>query len=236
MAYEQEYSATSSAGGHFETTTVHAGDVLTLTEEQRQSGQHAMSLPQFELAIEINASALLATINAWAEEKRPSFTTLLMQAVGKGLDLFPLLNATFISTEQLKLHPHVNLAVAVETPERLQFPVVLDVNHQTVLTLQAELKRLTEVARQQLHLEETEGATFTLANLGMLGISEFRASVRPPQVAMLTAGAISYRLVMTGNRIINLPFFTFKLACDERVVDPAMAAKFLRKLKEALEE
>lgn len=217
------------------------GDIITLNSKQKQPGgqmiESMTQIPQFDVSMEINASAMLAKINQWTEEERPSFTAVLIQGVGKALQVFPLLNATFISEDNIKLHPHANIAVAVDTPIGLDLPVLLNVNQQTILGLDKELQRLSEKARKnELSSHDTEGATFTVSNLGMFGVSEFRALVQPPQLAILTVGAISYRLVMTGNRIINLPFFTVKLTADQRVIDAAMAARFLRKLKEILEE
>lgn len=221
--------------------SAHPGDILVLSPEQQRVGEQLIysvtRIPQFHVSMEMNASAILAKINQWAEETRPSFTTFLLQGVGKTLEAFPVFNATFVADDSIKLHPHVHLAVAIDTPTGLQLPVVLDVTGQTILHIDQELKRLTHKAQNgELNLHDTEGATFTVFNLGMFGIAEFSAIINPPQLATLAAGAISYRLVMTGNRIINLPFFTLKLIADHRVIDAAMAAKFLRKLKEILEE
>lgn len=217
------------------------GDVIPLSQEQRQAGKELLQsvtrIPQFHASMEINASAMLAKINQWTEETRPSFTAFLLQGVGKVLEVFPVFNATFMADENIKLHPHVHLAVAMDSPTSLQLPVVLDVTQQTILAIDKELKRLTQKAQKgELSSHDKEGATFTVFNLGMFGVAEFSAIITPPQIAALAAGAISYRLVMTGNRIINLPFFTIKLLADHRVIDAIMAAKFLRKLKEILEE
>jgi pyruvate dehydrogenase E2 component (dihydrolipoamide acetyltransferase) len=217
------------------------GDVIPLSQEQRQAGEHLIQsvsrVPQFYVAMEINASAMLAKINQWAEDTRPSFTAFLLQGVGKTLEAFPVFNATFVEEERIKLHPQVHLAVAVDTPAGLQLPVVLDVTRQTILTIDQELKRLTQKAQKgELSPHDKEGGTVTVFNLGMFGVAEFSTIITPPQIAALAAGAIAYRLVMTGNRIINLPFFMMRLLADQRVIDAIMAAKFLRKLKEILEE
>ncbi len=221
--------------------SAHAGDVLVLSPEQQRVGEQLIysvtRIPQFHVSMEMNASAILAKINQWAEETRPSFTAFLLQGVGKALEAFPIFNATFIADNSIKLHSQAHIAVAIDTPAGLQLPVVLDVAGQTILNIDQELKRLTQKAQNgELGLHDTEGATFTVFNLGMFGIAEFSAIINPPQLATLSVGAISYRLVMTGNRIINLPFLTLKLIADHRVIDAAMAAKFLRKLKEILEE
>lgn len=225
---------------HVDLSGAAAGDILTLTDIQQQraqSGQELSKHPYFTMSMEINASSLFADNNQWTEEKRPSFTTLLVQQAGKILQIFPLLNGTYVTEERIKLHHHAHIAVAVDTPSGMVFPVLLDVNQQTILDLDHELKRLTEKARHDgLSPHDIEGATFTVANLGMFGVTEFRPMIYTPQLAVLAIGAISYRLVMTGNRIINLPFFTITMTCDACVIDAAMSAQFLRKLKEGLEE
>lgn len=241
MKNEERFAGNTSDSPNDTAVSAEPGDIITLSSEQKHTGEQMIQsikqIPHFHVSMEINASAILAKINQWAEEKRPSFTAFLIQGVGKSLQAFPLLNATFVSEDSIKLHPQIHIAVAVDMPAGLRLPVLLNVARQTILELDKELKRYTEKARNnELSLHETEGATFTISNLGMFGVSEFSAIIHPPQLAILAAGAISYRLVMTGNRIINLPFFTVKLTSDRRVIDAAMAAKFLRKLKEILEE
>lgn len=218
---------------------VNAGDIITLSHLQNRPGTQVVqnTSASFDLSIEINASAMLAKINAWEEEKRPSFTVFLVQGAGKALQSFPLINATFISDDSIKLHSSVNVAVAVDSSEGQVFPVLNNVNNRPLTELQTALKTLSEQAVQaELNPEDLNEATFSMLNLGKFGIADFRAPVYAPQVASLAIGTINYRLVMTGNRIINLPFFNAKLSCDLRVIDIAMAARFLAKLKDVLEE
>ena len=226
---------------HDDILSAEPGDIITLSSEQihmrDQMVKSVTEVPQFHVSMEINASTILANINQWAEEKRPSFTAFLVQGVGKALQAFPSLNATFVSNDRIKIHPQIHIAVAIDTPAGVTLPVLLDVSRQTILGLDKELRRLRKKAlHEELSPHDTEGATFTIANLGIFGVSEFTTIIHPPQVAALAIGAISYRLVMTGNRIINLPFFTVTLTADYRVINTAMAAKFLRKFKEILEE
>ncbi len=218
---------------------VNAGDIITLSHLQNRPGTQTVQDPPapFDLSMEIKASAMLAKINAWEEDKRPSLTVFLVQGTGKALRSFPLVNATFISDDSIKLHSSVNVAVAVDSSAGLVFPVLNDVNNRLITELEVNLKTLSEQAASgDLNPEDADEATFSLLNLGMFGIADFRAPLYAPQVASLAIGAIDYHLVMTGNRIINLPFFTVKLSCDPRVIDAAMAARFLAKLKDVLEE
>ena len=220
---------------------VNAGDIITLSHLQNRTGiptfEDKPSPAPFDLSIEINASTILAKINAWEEDKRPSLTVLLAQGAAKALGTFPLINATFISEDSIKLHSPVNVAVAVDSSIGLVFPVLSDANNRPITELDMELKALSDRAEQgDLKPEDLDEATFSLLNLGKFGVSDFRAPVYVPQVASLAIGAINYRLVMTGNRIINIPFFSAKLSCDPRVIDAAMAARFLAKLKDLLEE
>ncbi len=210
-----------------------AGDMVALS---RVNTAQFSNIPQLQVSIEIDASAMLEKINSWTEEHRPSFTTLLVHEVGQLLLSFPLMNATVVSDENVRLHSQVHLAVAVDTPSGTAFPVLRNVTQQPIMYLHDELKRLTEKARHTgLDPEDTDGATLTLMNLGKFGVAEARVSITTPQITTLTIGAITYRLVMTGNRIVNVPFFRVNVACDARVVDATMPAKFLQKLEDALE-
>ena len=97
--------------------------------------------------------------------------------------------------------------------------------------------RLVVAARHgRLSPDDMMGGTFTISNLGMFGVSRFTAIINPPQVAILAVGAIENRVVAAGSDSFAVrPQLTLNLAADHRVVDGALAARFLGRLKEVLE-
>ena len=118
----------------------------------------------------------------------------------------------------------VNVGVAVATDDALLVPVVFDADEKTLAQISTETRRLADGARRRsLRPEELQGATLTVSNLGMFGVSSFTAIVDAPQVAILAVGGI-VRGAMT-----------LTLSCDHRVLYGADGARFLSRLRELLE-
>ena len=97
--------------------------------------------------------------------------------------------------------------------------------------------RLVDCARRgEIQPDDLSGGTFTISNLGMFGVSEFTALINPPQVAILAVGGIENRVVgLENNAFAVRPHLTLTLAADHRVVDGALAARFLQYLRQTLE-
>lgn len=131
---------------------------------------------------------------------------------------------------------HVGLAVALENG--LIVPVVRRVETKGVLTLAAEINDLAKRAREgKLSHDEVSGGTFTISNLGMFGLDHFTAIINPPEVGILAVGRIAKRVVVPEGRDEPAvrPLMTVTLSADHRVIDGAVAARFLADLKRVLE-
>ena len=133
--------------------------------------------------------------------------------------------------------PDVHIGVAVAAEKGLVVPVVRNVDKKSVEEISAESVRLVDLARRGgLGIDDMQGGTFTISNLGMFGVSKFTAIINPPQVAILAVGAIEKRVVaLEGDAFAVRPQMTLTLAADHRVVDGALAARFLSRLREILE-
>ena len=133
-------------------------------------------------------------------------------------------NASF-DRDAIIRHPSINVAVAVSLDDGLIAPSIQDADRLTLTELAAERLRLTDAAQAgTLTPHETLSATFTISNLGPLGVRRFRALVVPPQAAILAVGMI------TPEALCSL-----SLSCDHRVVDGAPAARFLMEVSARLE-
>jgi len=119
----------------------------------------------------------------------------------------------------------------------LVVPVIRGAGDKTVEEIAMEGVRLVDAARHgRLSPDDMMGGTFTISNLGMFGVSRFTAIINPPQVAILAVGAIENKVVAAGADAFAVrPQLTMTLAADHRVVDGALAARFLARLKEILE-
>ncbi|MEC7228046.1 MAG: 2-oxo acid dehydrogenase subunit E2, partial [Candidatus Latescibacterota bacterium] len=170
------------------------------------------------------------------EGKKISVNDLIVQAAGRALRDFPRINSHYQPGGYAPL-PDVHIGVAVAAEQGLVVPVVRNVDKKSVEEISAESARLVDLARRGgLGIDDMQGGTFTISNLGMFGVSKFTAIINPPQVAILAVGAIEKRVVaLEGDAFAVRPQMTLTLAADHRVVDGALAARFLSRLREILE-
>jgi pyruvate dehydrogenase E2 component (dihydrolipoamide acetyltransferase) len=165
-----------------------------------------------------------------------SINDLILKATALALTRYPHLNATFAGDE-LHVHPHVNLAVAVALDDGLITPIIHNCESLSLAEMATAAKQVVERARAgRLHPEDLDGGTFTVSNLGMFGIKHFEAIVNPPQAAILTAGVVR-RVPVFGayDRVVPAQLLTATVSADHRVTDGAEVAQFLQELKAALE-
>jgi pyruvate dehydrogenase E2 component (dihydrolipoamide acetyltransferase) len=130
----------------------------------------------------------------------------------------------------------VHLGIATNLDEYLVVPVIREAQRKNLEETALELNQLVEKAHaRKLTPSELTGSTFTISNLGMLGIQSFTAIINPPEAAILAVGKIQDTVVPAGKEPVIRPMMTVTVAVDHRVVDGAQAAKFLGGLKEVLE-
>ena len=148
---------------------------------------------------------------------------------------FPDLNAELIEGKIYR-HSHVHIGFACDTPRGLMVPVVRDADKLSAADLAARMKALTAAAVQgNIALDDLAGATFTVSNLGGLGIESFTPLLNPPQVAILGVDAIAVKPVRREGGIEFVDVIGFSLTCDHQAVDGAPGARFLQVLKRHIE-
>ncbi len=207
-----------------------------LTAERLTQGAHA---PHFDLTIVVDAQpmlALRAEVNRAQAEPAPraTVTDLLVKACAVALRTHPEVNTAW-GGDRLLRHRRVNVGVAMAVPKGLVVPVVRDADRKTLSQVVHEAHALAERARQErLSLDDLEGGTFTISNLGMYGIDHFRAVINPPQAAILAVGAATDEPVVRDGRIVVGKTMRLTLSVDHRVLDGAMAAAFLADLRGTL--
>jgi len=162
-------------------------------------------------------------------------TSVLVKAVAKALEVHPILNAKF-ANEQIEIPGEVNIGVAVALEDGLVVPVIHNANKKTLVQVAKEVLSLAEKARTEaLSTEESTGGTFTISNLGMFGIDLFAPIINPPESAILGVGRIAKKATVTNDEIVPRSMMTLTLVFDHRIMDGAVAARFLQTLKENLE-
>jgi pyruvate dehydrogenase E2 component (dihydrolipoamide acetyltransferase) len=145
-------------------------------------------------------------------------------------------NAHFVDG---KLHRFAaaNVGLAVAAPAGLVVPVIRDADGKSVRQIAADRADLVTRARDgKLKLDDLEGGTFTISNLGMYGIEQFIAVLNPPQVAILAVGSIEERPTAIAGELLVLPTMTMTLTCDHRAIDGSEGAEFLATVKAFVEQ
>ncbi len=199
------------------------------------------TMAQVTITRHVDAGGLVAQRARLADEiesatgVRLTFTDLLVRQVAALLVEHPFLNATL--TEQgILLHEDVNIGVAVALEGGLLVPVIRAANERTLEEVVVERDRLASAARDgKLGLDELEGGTFDISNLGAFGADAFTPIVDPPQSAILGVGRITDQAAAVEGRVEVRPMMWLSLTFDHRILDGAPAAQFLTALSEALE-
>ncbi len=218
-----------------------AGEPVELTHAQRVAAERLTAsyqqAPHIFLETQVSALWLERLRSGYqAEGKRISYNDLILKAAASALVEHPRLNAHFVEG-RVQQHGSVDLGIATDTGSGLLVPVLRGAQDLGLLEIAAETRRLTDAARRGgIGVDDLQGGTFTVSNLGMFGLSRFTAIINPPQVAILAVGAIEPRVVaLDGEAMAVRPAMTLTLSADHRAVDGAMGARFLRRLRELIE-
>ena len=212
-------------------TTELAGRRLTIARRLSQSGVVPVTL-----MADADVTALVKERSrTFTSEKQPSITMLLVPLVAKVLKQFPMMNAIY-DNEKIKTVENINIGIAVDTPDGLIVPVLKNADRMSIQEIKANLESLAEKARLgTLTLSELTMGTFTITNLGMLGVERFTPVVNPPQSAILGVGEVGERAVAREGKVDIRSLMSLNLTFDHRVTDGATASRFLKSLKESIE-
>ncbi len=166
--------------------------------------------------------------------QKVSINDLILFAVARMLPQFPELNAHF-DGEAITRYSNVQLGMAVDTPRGLVVPVIRNANRLALKQLAAEAKRLaTASLERRVTPDELTGGTFTVTNLGALGIESFTPVLNPPEVGILGVGSVNLKPVQVGDDVQFIPHIGLSLTINHQVVDGAPAARFLQALASGL--
>jgi len=162
-------------------------------------------------------------------------THLLVKACGMALRRVPEMNAS-PDVDGIVVHEHVNVGIATATDQGLLVPVIRDVDTTPIADVVARARAVVGRARAgKPGGDDLSGATFTISNLGMYPVSHFAAVVNPPQAAILAVGTTRDVPVVRDGAVVPGKLMTVTLSCDHRVVDGALAGRFLAELKALIE-
>src|SRR5215210_6559286 len=195
-------------------------------------------VPHFYLTRELEADRLVELLERLGSkmDPAPSITELLVLAISRTLKNHPRLNGRYADGE-LEIHEEVNVGVAVATDEGLVVPVIAKANTLSLRELVPKAKDLVRRAREHaLSPEELSGGTFTLTNLGMMGIDSFDAIINTPEAAILAVGRVRTVPEWQDAGWVPRRVISATLSVDHRVADGADGARFLADLQSVLSD
>lgn len=167
-----------------------------------------------------------------------TLTAVLLKVIGSALKVFPQFNASIdVGAEEIVYKKYCHVGVAVDTDRGLIVPVVRDVDKKNILELSVELTTAADRARQhKTSLDEMQGGSFTITNLGGIGGGHFTPIVHWPEVAILGVGQADLKPVWKKDQWKPRTILPLSLSYDHRVIDGADAARFLKWVADAVQE
>ena len=204
----------------------------------RRLTEAKQTVPHFYLTVDCEIDALLNTrkeLNGKSESKI-SVNDFVIRAAALALRKVPAANASW-SDEAILQWDTVDIAVAVALDDGLITPIVKRADQKGLATIAAETRDLVARARAgKLKLEEFQGGTFSVSNLGMYGVRDFAAVINPPHGGILAIGAGEQRPVVKNGALAVATVMSCTLSCDHRAVDGAVGAQFLSAFKRLVED
>lgn len=200
-------------------------------------------IPHFTLMDEADVTDLVAlreSLKEYAEAQGTKITYLpiVMKALIATMREFPMLNASIDDAAgEIVYKKYFNIGFAADTPNGLVVPVIKDANHKTIVEISKEILDLSKRARDgKLKPDEMKGATITITNIGSVGGTYATPVINHPEVAILGMYKISDKPVIKNGQLAAIKTMNYTITCDHRLIDGAVAARFLKSFLEKIEK
>jgi pyruvate dehydrogenase E2 component (dihydrolipoamide acetyltransferase) len=206
----------------------------------KRMAESKTTVPHFYVSTEIDmtrALALRRELNdALADSgEKVSVNDLIMRACAQALVQHPQAHRSYVDGRHV-YHAHAHIGIAVALDDGLIVPVLRDAETKSLRQIAAEARDLAERARAgKLRQPEIEGGTFTVSNMGMLGVSGFAAIINPPESAILAVSATTQRPIVRDGAVAVGDIMSVTLSCDHRACSGADGARLLQTVKRHLE-
>jgi pyruvate dehydrogenase E2 component (dihydrolipoamide acetyltransferase) len=219
--------------------TVHAPSRMQQLIARRMT-EAKQTVPHFYLSTEIDMQRALEVRRDLNQDLgdggvHVTVTDMIVRACGLALIANPQFHRSWIG-DSIVSHDDAHVGVAVALSDGLIVPIVRSANSKPLRQIAVEARDLVTRARDgQLHQPEIEGATFSVSNLGMFGITHFAAIINPPEPGILAVGATVERPVIIDGAVTARPIMTVTLSVDHRATSGADGARFVQSVKQLLE-
>jgi pyruvate/2-oxoglutarate dehydrogenase complex dihydrolipoamide acyltransferase (E2) component len=211
----------------------------TMAEKMAQSKRTAAHITT---VAEVDVTELLALrekilpVLQEKEKLKITVTPFIVKAVAQALQEYPIVNSSLLE-DKIIVKKYCNIGIAMAREEGgLVVPVIHHAEEMNLLQTARKLEELTEKAKAgKLAIEDVRGGTFTITNVGMMGVIFNTPIINPPETAILSAGAIVKKPVVIEDQIVIRYRMYLTLSYDHRVVDGAPAIRFLQRVRQLLE-
>ncbi len=206
----------------------------------RRTQQSTQQIPHFytTMVIEMDrALAMIKELNKDNPEGKVTVNDLLVKACAIAIGRVPEVNSSWTADNTIRRYHAIHVGVAVGIDDGLIIPVVRDCGTKTLRQISADAKALIGKARSgSLKPDEFSGSTFSISNLGMMGVDQFTAIINTPEAAILAVGGVSRDYVVNADDSVRIASrMKVTLSADHRILDGVVSAKFLNELKKVLE-
>ncbi len=178
----------------------------------------------------VNLRRQFKAVSGTGETPAVGYTEIIIKLTALALEKHPMLNSRW-NGDRIQVWHRIHIGIAVDTEAGLMVPVIRDVPRLSLRELAAMARGLTERARTgKLSAAELSGSTFTISNLGQMGVEMFTPLINPPECAILGLGRIGNTVVVENKQFVERDRMVMSLTFDHRIVDGAPAARFLQAL------
>ena len=240
------YLASKTQADFAASPQIQAGEVIPLIGMRRTIAERLtasyQSIPHIQFTVRVDMTNFFKARNDYNElalkrgDDKVSVTAVLVKLVSMVLTDHPWVNSSLID-DKIILHKDINIGVAVALEKGLIVPVVKNADQKGISLIASETNDLITRAREEnLNSADVKGGTFTITNLGPFGVEQFNAIINPPEAGILAVGSTTTEVVaLPDGTIAARPIMRLTLSADHRIVDGAVAARFIGDLKTTLE-
>jgi pyruvate dehydrogenase E2 component (dihydrolipoamide acetyltransferase) len=201
--------------------------------------QSKREIPHFYVTLEVDMEEAVKLKNSLEAtelfEEDITYNDIIIKATALALGRYTRMNASF-EDDGVVIYPNINIGMAVAVEDGLIVPVIHQCEQKTLPEISRAAHRLVaKAAHGGFSGEDLSGATFTISNMGMLGVEHFAAVIVPPQAAILAVSAVKDKPVVRNGQVVVGKTMMLTVACDHRVIDGVVGARFLNEVKRFLE-
>ncbi|MBV8451257.1 MAG: 2-oxo acid dehydrogenase subunit E2 [Deltaproteobacteria bacterium] len=201
--------------------------------------QSKREIPHFYVTVEVDMEEAVKLKNSLEAtelfEEDITYNDIIIKATALGLSRYTRMNASF-EDDGVVIYPNINIGMAVAVEDGLIVPVIHQCEQKTLPEISRAAHRLVaKAAHGGFSGDDLSGATFTISNMGMLGVEHFAAVIVPPQAAILAVSAVKDKPVVRNGQVVVGKTMMLTVACDHRIIDGVVGARFLNEVKRFLE-